>query len=407
MGSHTFQFIIYYQRDKCVSVNMRSRPNTCIAGAKSVPRNQLTDRSLRQLPTPKTGSVTHWDAVVRGLGVRCSASGTKTFLVLVASGRRRSIGRYPHVSLAQAREEARRLLAEKVLGTLKTHSVGYAKARGEFLDACRSRLRERTVADYGRLLGRVSFSRNVADITASDVNKALARFRDAPSEQNHVFIALRAMFRWATTQQYLSSSPMQGMRLPSKTSSRSRVLSAHEIRAIWEAADDGMFGAIVRLLFLTGQRRSEIARIEWDHVSDVLTIPAANAKNGREHAVPLTPSAHSIIEDQPHLSKYLFPARTEYVRGVASSVFNGWAKSKRALDAASGVSDWTLHDIRRTVATNLAALGTPIHVTERILNHVSGTSSGIVAVYQRHEYAEEMRSALKAWETRLHTILSA
>ncbi|MCB0073794.1 MAG: tyrosine-type recombinase/integrase [Caldilineaceae bacterium] len=370
-----------------------------------MPRRQLTDRAIRSIPTPKSGNVSVWDSVARGLGVRVSSTGNKTFVVLIASGRRRSIGRYPEVSLAQARDEARRLIAEKVLGTLKTHSVSFPKARDEFLDSCRARLRSRTVADYQRLLGRVSFAKSVADISASDVTRALAAFRTAPSEQNHVFVALRALFRFAVSQQYVSVSPMQGMRLPSKATPRSRVLSPAEICAIWTAADDGPFGAIVKLLFLTGQRRSEIARIEWDHVSDALTIPANNAKNGREHSVPLPESAQQLIDAQPRLSHYVFPARTASVRGVPSTVFNGWAKSKRALDTASGVADWTLHDIRRTVATNLAALGTPIHVTERILNHVSGSQSGIVAVYQRHEYFDEMRAALTAWEQRLHDIV--
>jgi integrase len=85
--------------------------------------------------------------------------------------------------------------------------------------------------------------------------------------------------------------------------------------------------------------------------------------------------------------------------------FSGWSTSKAALDKLSGVSGWTLHDLRRTFATNLAALGTPIHVTERLLNHVSGTQSGIVAVYQRHSYMPEMRKAVEAWERHLCALL--
>ena len=85
--------------------------------------------------------------------------------------------------------------------------------------------------------------------------------------------------------------------------------------------------------------------------------------------------------------------------------FSGWSTSKAALDKLSGVSGWTLHDLRRTFATNLAALGTPIHVTERLLNHVSGTQSGIVAVYQRHSYMPEMRKAVEARERHLHALV--
>ena len=109
----------------------------------------------------------------------------------------------------------------------------------------------------------------------------------------------------------------------------------------------------------------------------------------------------------PRESRYLFPAsRGTWRAGKATSFFNAWGKNKVALDVASGITDWTLHDLRRTFATNLAALGTPIHVTEKLLNHVSGTLSGVAAVYNRHAYIDEMRTAIEAWEKRLSFILA-
>jgi len=101
---------------------------------------------------------------------------------------------------------------------------------------------------------------------------------------------------------------------------------------------------------------------------------------------------------------YLFPARGS---GAPSKPFNGFSKSKLALDKKLGdkFSPWTLHDLRRTFATNLAKLGTPIHATERLLNHTSGTMSGIVAVYQRHDFQKEMREAVDKWEKRLLEIV--
>lgn len=91
----------------------------------------------------------------------------------------------------------------------------------------------------------------------------------------------------------------------------------------------------------------------------------------------------------------LFPARGK------DTPFAGWSKAKPDFNKGCLVPHWTLHDLRRTCATNLAALGVPVHVTEKLLNHVSGTTSGIVAVYQRHAYMDEMREAIEAWEKRV------
>ena len=98
----------------------------------------------------------------------------------------------------------------------------------------------------------------------------------------------------------------------------------------------------------------------------------------------------------------LFPAR-----GTEANSFNGWSKSKAALDKKLGdtVAPWTLHDLRRTFATNLAALGVPIHVTEKLLNHVSGTTGGLVGIYQRHEFWGEQIDAINKWERRLKGII--
>ena len=100
-------------------------------------------------------------------------------------------------------------------------------------------------------------------------------------------------------------------------------------------------------------------------------------------------------------AQYFFPARGSQVP------FNGWSKCKNALDKKVAITPWTLHDLRRTFATQLAALGTPIHITERLLNHVSGTQSGIVAVYQRHNYMDEMRAAIERYETHLAALLAS
>jgi integrase len=148
------------------------------------------------------------------------------------------------------------------------------------------------------------------------------------------------------------------------------------------------------MLILTGQRRAEIAGMKWGEIAADLTtwtIPGARAKNGASHLVPLSSQAQTILRATPHIegNDLIFPG----LRGP----FNGFSKAKEALDKASGVNDWRLHDLRRSLATGLQRLGVRLEVTEAVLNHVSGSRAGVVGIYQRHNWADEKRAALDAW----------
>jgi integrase len=161
----------------------------------------------------------------------------------------------------------------------------------------------------------------------------------------------------------------------------------------------------VRLLILTGQRREEVTSMTWGELSADLatwTIPAARAKNGKDNVVPLSLQAQAILPARSpavarHDARLIFPG----LRGP----FNGFGLAKAQLDAASGVDNWRLHDLRRTMATGLQKLAVRLEVTEAILNHVSGSRSGIVGVYQRYAYADEKRAALAAWGERVAAIV--
>lgn len=181
--------------------------------------------------------------------------------------------------------------------------------------------------------------------------------------------------------------------------SRDRVLDDDELAKVWRTAQaiGYPYGTIVQLLILTGQRSGEIAALQWDWIGgDVITIPASATKNARATTIPLGPMTQASIDTIPRLGPLLFPAR-----GYTDKPFRGFGVSKIVLDKC-GVTNFTHHDLRRTFATNLAALGTPIHVTEKLLNHVSG----VVAIYNRHSYMEEMRAAVRQWECRLSEILA-
>jgi integrase len=183
------------------------------------------------------------------------------------------------------------------------------------------------------------------------------------------------------------------------------VLDDKELRKVWLAAD-GLghpYTGIVKLLILTGQRRSEISGLRWSEIDTderVLHLPAARTKNGLAHDVPLSAPAQAIIADLPRI------VDADPVFTVKRQPVTGFSKAKERLDSASGVTDWTLHDIRRTVASGLQRLGVRLEVTEAVLNHRSGSTAGIVGVYQRHDYADEKRTALEAWANHIDGLVS-
>ena len=185
-----------------------------------------------------------------------------------------------------------------------------------------------------------------------------------------------------------------------------------ELKAVYRRAEafHYPFGAIVRLLILTGQRRGEIGLLQWkwiDEASQTITFPAEATKNNRSHTFPFGRIAAQVLEALPRMGEYVFPPTRETRNGVAVRVVNGWSNLKSTFDnSVDSVAPWTLHDLRRTFATNLAALGTPIHVTEKLLNHVSGSVSGVAAIYNRHAYMDEMRAAIINWEKRVAEIVA-
>jgi integrase len=366
-------------------------------------RTHLTDLSVRSLkPAEKQFRV--WDEKTPGFGVSVSGR-TKSWIVMFGDKRQlKVLGRYPDLSLSDARLKAKRLLAEPAAA--ETASVLLAEAVSLFLSNCEQRTKPRTASDYHRLLHRHFIkalgARSLDTIKTQHVAKIIDALKATPSEQNHAHTAGSIFFAWCVRRGYISTSPMARLQLPSRLKARSRTLSDDELQKVWNAAD-GTLGAIARLCILLGQRRSEITALKWtwiDREKQTISFPAEVIKNNRAHTIPYGNMAEAVFESTPQLGEYLFPGRDD------NPTFAGFSKAKRALDSASGIDGWTLHDLRRTFATNLAALGTPIHVTEKLLNHVSGTTGGLVAVYQRHSYMDEMRAAICAWEKRLSEIIA-
>jgi integrase len=359
---------------------------------------RFTDATIRSLEPPSKGQRQYFDETTPGFCLRVSQGGSKTFLVMM-DRQRHTIGRYGVITLAQARAAASRLQAEKTLGRVFPESVPLSSARDLYLSQINVRpaTREYYVRHLAKLTGQLQ------SITTKDINRILDPL--PPAVRAQALASFRPFFKWCIKRNYLTRSPCELLTIE-KSPSRDRVLADNELKAIWHAAESsGTFGKIIQLLILTGQRKGEIAQLQrvWLR-EDQIVFPKEVTKNGREHTLPLSALASSVISEQRRTDRSLiFPARSE-----TRVPFSGWSKCKTALDKKLGADfkPWTLHDLRRTFATNMARLGVRLEVTERLLNHVSGSLGGIVGVYQRHDFQPEMRQAVERHEQWLSKIVN-
>lgn len=376
-----------------------------------------------------------FDDEQRGLAVRITAGGGKSYLCQYSLHGRKwriPLGACQALSLARARRAAAAILGDVARGVNP-----FAERRKEIAAERARRARESLtletlIDDWQRLhlthrrpryrdeatraikyafdkhldrpaedLARVDVVRAIDSLTGQGTGRAIASRTAAYG---------RAMYAWAVKRGAVGANPFIG--LPAiEVVKRERVLSDDEIGKIWRATFDSTvspaFASIVRLLLLSGQRRDEIARMAWDELSPdrtTLILAGTRTKNRSAHVIPLNKPAQDEI-------KKLEPSQDEMEKlergalvlpGAAGKGFAGWSKAKIALDAAiakagTALDPWRLHDLRRTVATNLQRLGVRLEVTEAVLGHVAGSRAGIVGVYQRHDWAAEKRAALEAW----------
>lgn len=367
---------------------------------------RLTDIAIKKLSLPERGQVTHWDQATPGFGLRCSTK-SKSFVVMFGEKRRlKTLGRYPELSLSEARSQAKKFFVEFEEGGFAPaqREVTFQEARSQFLTDCEGRNKARTVADYRRLLNKhFNFKADIKDVSRAQVMKVVSSLSLTPSEQSHAYVAIRTMMNWCVRHGLVEYSAVPPMK--QKSAERDRVLSENELRQVFIRAQETPFpfGSIIQLLVLTGQRRTEIGQLRRSWVMDnEVVFPKGFAKNKREHRFPLCSMAKKVIAQLPDTGDLLFPAATDFEKP-----FSTWAWHKKRFDEGlEEVELYTLHDIRRTFATVHAQIGTPIHVTEKLLNHVSGTISGVAAVYNRYSYADEMRLAMQKYDEFLENLLN-
>jgi integrase len=373
---------------------------------------KLTVRSVEAV-TPTKDRREIPDGYLRGLYFIVQPSGAKSWAVRYRhDGRPRkyTIGSYPAFDLKAAREAGSKALRDAAEG--RDPASLEKKRTADSVDAAVEQFIERHVKrnyrpkpmkEAERLLRLHAVkpwgSRKITEIKRTDVRRVLEGIvaDGAPIAANRVHSIVRKFFNWCLEQEIIEVSPCAGLKPPAgKEGSRDRVLSDDELRRAWQAAAKlgPPFGAMVQLLILTGQRRGEVAGMRWAELgfeNRLWTLPRERVKNDRRHEVPLSPQAMAVLEGLPRISdRFVFSLNAE-------SPVNGFGKNKGRLDDLSGVADWVLHDLRRTVARGMARLGISLSVIEKVLNHVSGSFAGIVGVYQRHEFAEEKRAALEKW----------
>jgi integrase len=404
---------------------------------------KITKRSVDALDvTGRTEFL--WDDELSGFGIRMTSSGAKSYIYQYRTGgreaakRRYTIGKHGSpwtpktardeaerlallvgqgIDPATADSERRRQAVELAFSSYVTTFVdGYLKSRWKDWKLGKSMLERQAVP--------ILKSKPLPLIKRSDVVAILDPLLDRPAVARLMHATLRKLFKWAVSRGDIERSPIENMEAPAIPAARDRVLRDDELAIVWEAAGalGWPFGPIYHLLIGTGQRREEVAAMSWeelDRATVTWTLPAGRAKNGQTHIVPLNTGAVSTIDAVARaLSKagdgeeVKWPTRGLVFTTTGKTAVSGHSRAKARLDdnittilkkhSADGRSSpvfsaWRVHDLRRTVATGLQRLGIRFEVTEAVLNHVSGSKSGVAGVYQRHDWADEKRSALDAW----------
>ena len=389
-----------------------------------MPRTKLTKSVIDALPASATDMV-YWDAGCPGFGVKVTPLGRKVFIVLYRTGgtgsrlRKYTIGSYGRVTLHQARIAAEKVFAAKLDGRDPAAEKRDAKRRAatdrvdDLLETFITQhlSQNRSVREISRLLrrefGEPWAGRSVHDISKRDVIDVVSGIiqRGAPAAANKALKSIKTFMSWCVGRAILDRSPADGIPLPGKEIARDRLLDDMELTKVILAARkiSVPYGGIVELLALTGQRREEVAQMAWEELDLAQrhwTIPKPRTKNKKAHIVHLSDQAIAVLKRQNRQGAFVFCL-------LGGKPFQEFSKAKRELDRLSGVSDWRIHDLRRTCVSGMARLGIAPHVADKVLNHQAGTISGVAAVYQRHKFMTERKEALERWGKHVASVLIA
>jgi integrase len=364
---------------------------------------KLTQRAIDALTLPfgKTEQI-EFDEALPGFGIRIRAGGSRTYIANYKIGgkqRRITLGTTEQLRAEQARAKATELLlkarsgqdpaAERIEARQRAGET-FAIVVRRFLVRQKARLRPGSyVAQERALLNHFGVLHGMA-MTLINKRMIAARLSElatnnGPTAADQARVHLSTFFVWAMREGLVEANPVAATNTHGAGKARDRVLGDAEIAAVWHAAGDGFYGALIKLLILTGQRRTEIGSLQWDEVdlaSRLIRLPGERTKNGLPHDVPLSEPAMRILQEMPR--------QGPFVCGTASIGFSDYSAAKRALDARIAAArgepptHWVLHDLRRSVATHMAErLGVQPHIIEAVLNHISGHRAGVAGIYNR------------------------
>ncbi|MEM8500863.1 MAG: tyrosine-type recombinase/integrase [Pseudomonadota bacterium] len=394
-----------------------------------------TDSEIKKLPTPKNGRTQYRDKLVPGLYLFVSSNGSRVFYGMVKEKRRmsttkRKLGHYLTLSLRDARDIVERARDRAKAGLDPWVEVDSSSGRSEdtfkavrerFLRQYVSQLAPNTQKGYESALESDRLKRweamSIRDINKSDVIALIDEiFVVAPVQANRTFAYLRKFFNWCAEKDVIKEnerSPMYLLKPPlKKETARHRVLGQDkknrekydttELREFWKACDSlgYPFGTCFQLMLLTGQRKTEVATLEWVDIHEGVWAQSKN-KADRQHLVPLSRQARDLLEAIPRSNR-----NSELVFSTnGETPISGFGKAKRRLDGLLSMQDWVIHDLRRTAATHMRRNGISLYVTERILNHAE---KGVTAeVYDHYDLLPEKAEALQIWGDYLERVVGS
>jgi site-specific recombinase XerC len=412
-----------------------------------MPTMKITKTSVDEAAVPVSADAYYWDSDLRGFGLRVTPKGVRSYVVQYRlkgrPARRVTLGVHGSPwTPAKARTEAQDILIEVKRGMdpvearqkkeREARTLGFESYLERFCDIyLQSKWKARAAGDAKRTLQLHVLphfkGRSLPDLKASDVTAVLDKLHGRKALLRNTYALLRLLFNWAKGRGDLATSPMEGIPSPDKVKDRKRVLTPDEVLALWRVSYklNSPFGAYVRLLITTLQRRNEVAGLPWkelDQASSTWRIDGERAKNDEDHLVPLNRLALADLDGLGWKRRGLVFSTT------GTTAISGFSRLKARIDRlmlpvlqeianrraevlgepshAVTIEPWRLHDIRRTGTTQMQALGIPIEVTERAINHKSGEASGIRAVYNLHEYQPEKRRAFDLWGAYLERVIS-
>jgi len=375
--------------------------------AKVKRRTKLTDRIVRELPPPAAGNVITWDTEVKRFGARVTARGARAFcLEYPFAGRERlmTIGSFPEWTVAQARQEAKKLRRDidRGIDPLEEREKARAtptKTVAEVLDLFMQRYAPKKLrrpdhyaAAFNRLVKPAIGKIGIYGLRRGHIVEMLDDIEDNSGAvmATRALSYVRSALNWYATRDDEVIVPIvRGMaRSSSSDRARTRIHGDDEIRLLWPVFGQvGNFGLACRVMLLTGCRRSEVTGMRRDEIAgDVWMIPASRYKTGRDHVLPLSGAARAIIDAQPQTGPLVFP-------GVGGAALSRGGNHKARIDrAAPRVAPWTVHDLRRTSRSLMSRAGVRPDIAERVLGHVI---QGVGRVYDRFEYLDAKRDALE------------